>query len=75
MPPPLVPSGAARWASIFLTSLIFASVHPAWTIPPIFFLSICLGYAYERTGNLWTSMTIHAVFNMTSTVLYFAVLR
>jgi membrane protease YdiL (CAAX protease family) len=75
MPPPPVPSAAARWASIFLTSLIFASVHPAWTVPPIFFLSICLGYAYERTGNLWTTMTIHAMFNTTSTILYFAVLR
>jgi membrane protease YdiL (CAAX protease family) len=74
-PPPLVPSGAARWASIFLTSLIFSSVHPAWTIPPIFVLAVCLGYAYERTGNLWAVMTMHAMFNTTSTVLYLAVLR
>jgi membrane protease YdiL (CAAX protease family) len=74
-PPALVPSAAARWASIFLTSLIFSSVHPAWTIPPIFLLAVCLGYAYERTGNLWAVMTMHAMFNTTSTVLYLAVLR
>jgi membrane protease YdiL (CAAX protease family) len=74
-PPAPVPPAAARWASIFLTSLLFASVHPAWTIPPIFVLSLCLGYAYERTGNLWSVMTMHAMFNTTSTVLYLAVLR
>jgi membrane protease YdiL (CAAX protease family) len=70
-----VPSGAARWASIVLTSLIFSSVHPAWTIPPIFVLSLCLGYAYERTGNLWAVMTMHAMFNTTSTVIYLLMSR
>lgn len=75
LPRAAVPTAAARWASVFLTSLIFASVHPAWTIPPIFVLSLCLGYAYERTGNLWTVMTMHALFNATSTVLYLFVLR
>jgi membrane protease YdiL (CAAX protease family) len=74
-PPARIPSAPARWASIFLTSLIFSSVHPAWTIPPIFVLAVCLGYAYERTGNLWAVMTMHAMFNTTSTVLYLAVLR
>lgn len=65
-----VPTAAARWAAVILTSMIFASVHPAWTIPPIFVLSLCLGYAYERTGNLWAVMTMHAMFNTTSTVIY-----
>jgi membrane protease YdiL (CAAX protease family) len=73
--PVTAPPAAARWASVLLTSLIFAAVHPAWTIPPIFVLSVCLGYAYERTGNLWTVMTMHALFNTTSTVLYLVVLR
>jgi len=51
------------WA-ILLTSIAFALVHrPIWTWPPIFFLSLCLGYAYERRGNLWLSMVIHALFN------------
>jgi membrane protease YdiL (CAAX protease family) len=75
IPRAAVPTAAARWASVFLTSLIFASVHPAWTIPPIFVLSLCLGYAYERTGNLWTVMTMHALFNTTSTVIYLLVPR
>ena len=50
-----------RWVAVILTSLAFASVHPGWTIPPIFFLSLCLGYAYERTGSLLPSMAAHGV--------------
>ena len=26
---------------------------PLWMFPPIFLLAVGLGYAYERTGNLW----------------------
>jgi membrane protease YdiL (CAAX protease family) len=36
--------------------------------PLIFVLSLCLGYAYERTGNLWVPITIHALFNTIETV-------
>jgi len=64
-----------RWLSIVVTSALFASFHPAWSIPPIFFLAICLGYAYERTGNLWTTITMHALFNTTSTVLFLWLIR
>jgi membrane protease YdiL (CAAX protease family) len=66
----LPPTAWMRWASIAVTSLAFAIVHEAWTIPPIFFLSLCVGYAYERTGNLWTVMVMHAAFNTVSTALY-----
>jgi membrane protease YdiL (CAAX protease family) len=59
------------WLAIILASAAFAAVHPAWMRPPIFVLSICLGYAYERTGLLWTTITMHAVFNITETILYF----
>ena len=66
-----VPSRAWQtWLAIVLTSVLFASVHSAWSSPMIFFLSVCLGYAYERTGSLWTNVTIHAAFNATSTALY-----
>jgi len=30
---------------------------------PIFALSRLLGYMYERTGNLWVSVLMHAMFN------------
>ncbi len=55
------------WTAIVLASALFTSVHPRWMWPPIFFLAIGLGYAYERTGNLWTSIVMHALFNAAST--------
>ncbi|HEY2589855.1 MAG TPA: CPBP family intramembrane glutamic endopeptidase [Tepidisphaeraceae bacterium] len=64
------PTAAQTWAAIILTSLVFALVHPAWSMPVIFVLALCLGYAYERTGNLWVSITIHAGFNTISTVIF-----
>jgi membrane protease YdiL (CAAX protease family) len=64
------PSVGRAWLAIFLSALLFASVHEPWTMPPIFVLALCLGYAYERTGNLWTSITMHALFNLVSVVQY-----
>ena len=45
-------------------------MHPSWTWPLIFLLALALGYAYERTANLWVSITMHLVFNTTQTVLF-----
>ncbi|WP_428939697.1 lysostaphin resistance A-like protein [Fontivita pretiosa] len=59
----------ARWTAVLLSSLVFASVHEWWTRPPIFFLSLCLGYAYERTGNLWVPILIHAAFNAANVII------
>jgi membrane protease YdiL (CAAX protease family) len=78
--PPLaaepIPKPRARawqtWAAIVITAALFASVHPGWTRPIIFVLALCLGYAYERTGNLWVSIIIHALFNSISTALFLA---
>lgn len=63
------------WAAIALTSLAFASVHPIWMFPAIFTLSLVLGYLYERTGNLWVNIGLHATFNATSTFFYLATVR
>jgi membrane protease YdiL (CAAX protease family) len=61
----------ARWIAIVFTSFIFALVHPQlWMMPPIFILSLCLGYAYERTGNLWVPILIHASFNAVNVALF-----
>jgi membrane protease YdiL (CAAX protease family) len=73
--PPAAPGVAERWGAIVVTSLLFAAVHEAWTAPPIFFLSLCLGYAYERTGSLWTAIVMHAAFNATSTILFLTLTR
>jgi membrane protease YdiL (CAAX protease family) len=64
-----------RWISVLVTAALFSLVHPAWMRPPIFVLAICLGYAYERTGNLWTTITMHAVFNGVSTALFMTLMR
>jgi len=64
------PPAQARWAAVLITSALFALVHPLWSAPAIFVLAICLGYAYERTGNLWTSIFIHATFNAIEVALF-----
>jgi membrane protease YdiL (CAAX protease family) len=53
-----------------LTSALFAGVHAPWTWPPIFLLSLCLGWAYEQSGNLWASVAVHAAFNTISTIIF-----
>jgi membrane protease YdiL (CAAX protease family) len=70
LPPPQGKRIWQTWVAILVTSLLFASVHEAWTAPLIFLLAVFLGYAYERTGSLWTTITIHLVFNSTSTIMY-----
>ena len=61
---------STSWVAILATAALFALVHPMWTWPAIFLLAVCLGYAYERTGNLWVPVVIHALFNTTSTLFY-----
>jgi membrane protease YdiL (CAAX protease family) len=39
-------------------------------MPPIFFLSLCLGYIYERTANLWAPITVHLMFNLASVTIF-----
>jgi membrane protease YdiL (CAAX protease family) len=58
------------WFAIILAAAAFAMVHHWYTWPQIFFLGFCLGYAYERTGNLWLPITMHAMFNLTSIWLF-----
>jgi membrane protease YdiL (CAAX protease family) len=69
---PLAPADGAvgRWLAVIITSIVFAIIHPLWTAPMIFLLSLCLGYAYERTGSLWVPIIMHAMFNTSSTVMF-----
>jgi membrane protease YdiL (CAAX protease family) len=75
-PPPVLSldSSAARWLAVIITSVVFALIHPLWTAPMIFILSIALGYVYERTGSLWVPIVMHAMFNISSTVLFLNVM-
>jgi membrane protease YdiL (CAAX protease family) len=58
------------WLAILASATLFAFVHPWYTWPQIFVLGLCLGYAYERTGNLWMSITMHGSFNLLSIWLF-----
>src|SRR5439155_2324949 len=64
------PAVWSRWLAVLITALLFTMVHPAWMRPVIFILALCLGYGYERTGNLWVAILIHAAFNTASTVAF-----
>lgn len=71
-PPASSPVGPGpRWAAVGLAALLFALVHGVgWMLPPLMLLGICLGYAYERTGNLWVPIAMHAAFNAVSVALW-----
>jgi membrane protease YdiL (CAAX protease family) len=64
------PHSIASWIAIVITSAMFAGVHTPWQMPAIFVLSLCLGFAYERTNNLWVSITMHATFNSLMTAIF-----
>jgi membrane protease YdiL (CAAX protease family) len=65
------PTALHRWGAVLATSLVFTSLHDWQSYPPIFVLSLCIGYVYERTGNLWASIVIHAMFNAASVTEFF----
>jgi membrane protease YdiL (CAAX protease family) len=68
----IAPAGAGvRWAAVLTSSAIFAAIHvePAF-LAPIFVLALGLGYVYERTGNLWITITAHALFNTAQILLF-----
>jgi membrane protease YdiL (CAAX protease family) len=55
------------WPAIFVTSLVFIIFHANpehWLA--LFALSICLGYTYEKSGSLFRSVFVHALFNAMS---------
>lgn len=59
--------------AVVVSSVLFTLVHgQLWMMPPIYFLSLCLGLSYERAGNLWTPIVIHACFNAVSTTQFLA---
>jgi membrane protease YdiL (CAAX protease family) len=54
------------WPAIILAAAAFSLLHAWWTWPQIFVLGLCLGFVYERTGNLWMTIAMHSLFNLTS---------
>jgi membrane protease YdiL (CAAX protease family) len=50
--------------SIVLASLAFTATHSPWTTqPPVFVLSLFLGWLYFRSGTILAPMLMHAIFN------------
>jgi membrane protease YdiL (CAAX protease family) len=68
------------WLAILMTSFLFAGVHfqvdPSvigWhTLPPLFVLSVGLGWVYERTGSLWAPILLHALSNAFNVLIVWA---
>ena len=53
----------SRWAAIAMTSVLFTMLHPKTHWLALMALSMCLGYAYEKSGSLLRSIFIHSIFN------------
>ncbi|MHC4460608.1 MAG: lysostaphin resistance A-like protein [Planctomycetota bacterium] len=51
------------WTAIILISALFAVLHPWTHWLALFALSMCLGYAYEKSGSLFRPIFIHSLFN------------
>jgi membrane protease YdiL (CAAX protease family) len=52
------------WPAALVSAALFSLAHLQITVfVPIFALGFALAWVYERTGSLWTSIVMHAVFN------------
>ena len=71
---------APRWAVIVVTSALFAALHLSWdkhleglpSVAPLFLLAVVFCVAYERTGNIGTTIVAHALFNLNMFILIVA---
>jgi len=60
---------AEPWFAIAISSGLFALIHSnADHWPALFVLSVCMGYAYEKSGSLLRSIFIHCLFNASSVI-------
>lgn len=65
---------AGIFAATLITASLFALVHAhAAGFVPILVLGVALAYLYEKTGSLVSSMTLHAVHNLSMVSLVFLV--
>ncbi|MEE9370066.1 MAG: CPBP family intramembrane glutamic endopeptidase [Sedimentisphaerales bacterium] len=60
---------AEPWLAILISSGLFALIHSnADHWPALFALSVCMGYAYEKSGSLFRPIFIHSIFNASSVI-------
>jgi membrane protease YdiL (CAAX protease family) len=67
-----------RWSAILLPAVIFAALHVNWrtlegfaSFAPLVALAAIFSIAYERTGNVSTSIVAHALFNLNTILMIF----
>jgi membrane protease YdiL (CAAX protease family) len=72
-------SRTPRWFALFLSALLFASLHVNWpnleglsSLLPLMVLAVMFSLAYEHTGNIGTPIVAHGLFNLNTIVLIFA---
>lgn len=59
-----------RWAALLLPALLFGLSHQdAGTFAPLVALAVVYSLAYERTGNIGTTMVAHCLFNLNATAV------
>ena len=51
------------WPAALASAAIFAIVHPAFSIIPVFLVGVCAALVYERSRSLLAPMIVHAVYN------------
>ncbi len=54
-----------------VSGAVFGAVHQQLTVfIPLFALGVALAWVYQRTGSIWTAITLHAVFNGLSVIAW-----
>lgn len=60
-----------RWGAV-ASGAVFGLAHLQPDVfVPLFALGFALAWVYHRTGSLWTSITLHAVFNCISVLAWY----
>lgn len=60
-------------AAIVLNAALFAAIHLNVTsLPALFILAVCFTIAYETTGSILVSMSMHALFNL---IMFFGLIQ
>jgi len=54
-----------KWASIFISAILFALIHPLYilTVLNAFWAGLIYGYLRIRTNSLWPSIILHSFWN------------
>lgn len=51
-------------SALLIASLLFAMVHPAHSMLPVFGVGLAAGWAFARTGHLAAAILVHAAYNV-----------